>query len=826
MRRWWSYLVSVALVASACTTGASGEDTTAVPVDLELGLEVADELLAGTWQTAILSITPTSPLEGATELHIEVEADGLRPETVDRLRLDGQAAATDDGAGFRLPVSLQPPLDLDAATVTVQVSVRVCDGPGCEPTAVEPVVLTHDVRVVVPDARSIPPSLNAPLPEDVVTGVHGVNVRGELLVLLDPQLPASDRASTIREVAGELEAVLLGADEVAGVYQLRTSASDPAALSQLAEELSGRWAGRLVAVTPNLGAHPAEAARVPDVQRDLRWDPPGESENWHWAMLDMPAAWAVTVGSDDVEIAIVDSWFDLRHPDLANVVLHDTAPNTRVLPQLRLWTGEEGREAQTHGNHVSALACAPDGVGGVVGAMWDCRLVLYSLHEHPLNVDEQVAASQPQHTVWTSEFLAALTLAGMRGVDAVNVSLAYEPDCEEDDPSVLDARLDALEPVRTAVRAIVDRSPDTLWVFGAGNSCRSWDSPIAGLAAERENVVAVAATNSDGSLAPYSVFGDHVTLAAPGGFLLDEMGTAVQRGVRSAVRCSGVGGRRCDRWDHIGGTSMAAPMVTGVAGLLRSVTPDLPAGQVRACLEASAERGGRSVTVPTEATHQYHLEDASARTTGPLRVTPTDLAGSFVIDPVGALECATDPDRYLARDPDQWWSNPVHDDDAVTVEIPDGWRYPQHGHFSRNWITLEFAPDWEPHYRVHGMPLPGVDLPSARDNHRALSLLNAWTLEPTDGPTPPVRGAREVVRVRASDPLGWYEHRGFAISYGSGRQYVLLASVGAEDRELMPSWEVLTGVVATLDLGDLDAVDWDLEQVDIAGDPYVPSGDR
>jgi hypothetical protein len=92
-------------------------------------------------------------------------------------------------------------------------------------------------------------------------------------------------------------------------------------------------------------------------------------------------------------------------------------------------------------------------------------------------------------------------------------------------------------------------------------------------------VISVAAVTSDGRRAGYSTANPHVDLAAPGG----DGRVAFASGILSTV---GDG-----QHDWLEGTSMAAPYVSGVAGLLRSLDQSLTADQVEGLLEAGAEKG-------------------------------------------------------------------------------------------------------------------------------------------------------------------------------------------------------------------------------------------
>ncbi len=121
-----------------------------------------------------------------------------------------------------------------------------------------------------------------------------------------------------------------------------------------------------------------------------------------------------------------------------------------------------------------------------------------------------------------------------------------EPSPEE----AKEATIYFIDQIILACKDFVGAAPNTLFVFAAGNDGTNNDQlPVSPANIKTNNTIAVAATNGDASLATFSNFGSQkVEVAAPG-----------------VVIDSTIPG---DEHLKMSGTSMAAPYVTNVAGLI------------------------------------------------------------------------------------------------------------------------------------------------------------------------------------------------------------------------------------------------------------------
>jgi subtilisin family serine protease len=127
--------------------------------------------------------------------------------------------------------------------------------------------------------------------------------------------------------------------------------------------------------------------------------------------------------------------------------------------------------------------------------------------------------------------------------------------------------------MQTAVNQVV--AAGTTIVVSAGNSNlnASGFTP-----ASCNGVITVAATSISGNKASYSNYGATIEISAPGGDTGNLIASTWNTGTTIPL---------ADAYAYMGGTSMAAPHVSGVASLLYSLNPNLTPAEVLAHLQAS-----------------------------------------------------------------------------------------------------------------------------------------------------------------------------------------------------------------------------------------------
>jgi len=252
-------------------------------------------------------------------------------------------------------------------------------------------------------------------------------------------------------------------------------------------------------------------------------DDPRLANQWGFIRTRFGGAWNDAKGGG-AKVAIVDSGVYVKHPDIGKIIAQSDFVEGDAVAD----------DDNGHGTHVTGIAGAlTDNGKGVAGACFECGLLIAKvMGVTGFTTDSRIV----QGIDWSVN----------HGADVVNLSLSGSADS-----SVL----------KTAVNRAYDRG--AVVVAAAGNE----GTNVPQYPAAYSKVIAVSATNANGGLARFSSRGDWVDLAAPGTDIL------------STNKSGG--------YDRLSGTSMSAPFVSGLAGLLASqgMSPD----SIRQRMQATAK---------------------------------------------------------------------------------------------------------------------------------------------------------------------------------------------------------------------------------------------
>lgn len=249
-------------------------------------------------------------------------------------------------------------------------------------------------------------------------------------------------------------------------------------------------------------------------------------------MLQLSSAWQYTMGTPSTIVAVIDSGVNVDHPDLVGRILdgYDFVNDD-----------EEAFDDHGHGTHIAGLIAANANNGtGSAGLCPLCSIL-------PIKV-----LNASNVGTW-SDVAAGIVYAVDHGAQIINLSLGGTSNA----------------PVVQAAVAYATEH-DVLIVAAAGNS----RSDTLFYPAALEDAIAVSATRQDDTRWSLSNYGAWVDVAAPGYTIY-----STYHDLNNYY-----GG-----YIFMSGTSMAAPHVAGLAGLLLSQNPERTATDLRRILLETAD---------------------------------------------------------------------------------------------------------------------------------------------------------------------------------------------------------------------------------------------
>jgi len=397
---------------------------------------------------------------------------------------------------------------------------------------------------------------------------------------------------------------------------------------------------------------------------------------WHYGLLNLPAAWDITTGSNDVIVAVIDTG-QTNHPDLAGrqIAGYDfisSAANARDGDGLDPDPTDPGdlsggTTSSFHGTHVAGtIGAATNNGTGVAGVTWQTRIMhlrtlgRFGGEDFDIANAIRYAARLPN---------ASGTLPAERA-HVINMSLGGTGTSQ--------TLQDAVTAARDAGVAVF---------ASAGNSNSS--EPM--IPASLDGVISVAAVNIDAQRAYYSSFGPTVDLAAPGGdSRFDKNSDGWPDGVLSTLRRDGVTPPE-DTYVFYQGTSMACPHAAGVAALLLALDPTLTPQEIEDVLTSTAVDLGaagrddlyghglidaRAALVAVQAANTPPTPPALAISNGSLVFQPGDASRRVTVANVGGERLLVDDPVPTTQSGAAWLSatrvvnpDPEAASDTIAVDI-------------------------------------------------------------------------------------------------------------------------------------------------------------
>ena len=292
---------------------------------------------------------------------------------------------------------------------------------------------------------------------------------------------------------------------------------------------------------------------VADAPASSATNDPYLSQQWGLLKIGTPTAWGTTTGSSSVIVAVIDTGADLAHPDLKGrfTAGYDFVNNDR-----------DPSDDQGHGTATSGIVgAATNNSTGIAGMCWTCTLM-------------PIKALNSSGSGSYSTIANAVTWAADNGADVINLSLGGSTDSSTLHSAVTYAR-----------------NKGIVIVGSAGNN----GTTALTYPGSYSEVLSVAGSTSNDGLYSWSTYGSWVKVAAPG----CDYTTARGGGYNSSF---------C-------GTSAAAPVVSGMVGLMRAANPGATVSQIESAVTSTA--------VPIGSVVRHGRVDAAAAVAAVATTSPT-----------------------------------------------------------------------------------------------------------------------------------------------------------------------------------------------------------
>ncbi len=304
---------------------------------------------------------------------------------------------------------------------------------------------------------------------------------------------------------------------------------------------------------------------------------PASSSSTYPADVNLPANQEVDqLMKKQVLVAVLDSGVDLKHPDLMNNIYKNEIECDKGEIPFDVKTDKDNNgypgdcmgwnfttadangnnnpdDDLGHGTHVAGIIAAEKSNGqGVSGLSNRIRIL-------PIKVTSKSDNGGTYHGLTLSDRMTKAILYAIKmKADVINLSLGW--------PKSLDA-----EYLRQAF-AEAQKAGISI-VAAAGNNNHT--SPV--FPCSYAGVICVGAVGIDGTIAPFSNYGGHIDLNAPG----EEILSLYSRNLDS-LSFSVKG------FEILNGTSQAAPFVTGAVAILKGIIPNISENEVKARLFLSS----------------------------------------------------------------------------------------------------------------------------------------------------------------------------------------------------------------------------------------------
>ncbi|SJZ75092.1 S8 family peptidase [Selenihalanaerobacter shriftii] len=281
---------------------------------------------------------------------------------------------------------------------------------------------------------------------------------------------------------------------------------------------------------------------------------------WGPKHIEAAKGWSLETGKENITIAVLDTGISLNHPDLKpNLVqgydMVDITPDEFITSPGWELTGDYldrdflPIDEVGHGTHVAGIiAAVGNNAEGIAGVTWHCRVMPVKV----LTKYKNITTGQVTGIGLFDDISAGVIQATDAGADIINLSLGS---------------LNKSLILEDAINYTLNQDVTIIAAMGNENIEEpSYPAAFPG-------VIAVGSINKNDQLSDFSNSGDHIDLVAPGE---DIMSSYLNNGYKK-----------------LSGTSMAAPHVAGLVGLIKSINPSLSNNQIQNILFKTATDLGK-----------------------------------------------------------------------------------------------------------------------------------------------------------------------------------------------------------------------------------------
>ena len=260
------------------------------------------------------------------------------------------------------------------------------------------------------------------------------------------------------------------------------------------------------------------------------------------AVANLAKAWDITFGDPKVIIAVIDTGIDLGHPDLKNKLV----PGYNIITQGKT----PPKDDNGHGTHASGIAGAEtNNKIGIAGTAPNCKIMPIKALDAKGSGDIYNVALG---VIWAVD----------HGARVLNMSLGGPNN----------------ETLKRAIEYALAKNVVVVTAMGNdGKNVKAYPAAFPG-------VISVGSIDFNRSRSDFSNYGDWITVTAPGSQIMSTMPT---------YKTTMTEFEKEEGYDYLDGTSMACPIVAGIAALVLSRNPGYTPAEVKERIQSTASDAGK-----------------------------------------------------------------------------------------------------------------------------------------------------------------------------------------------------------------------------------------